>query len=141
MDRRQPFARRVRLHVFQQLSCGRAHVEIAPHEEAWPVRRCEGHRDRQLRVITASNPCVGLGPGEVENEFPIRVGFRERRDRPGQPVSVGQSEITRIPTRPGADAMGVLERGEEFMTQERIAVAPERIPLSRVELVDALVET
>jgi hypothetical protein len=34
----------------------------------------------------------------------------------------------------------VLEGSEEFMTQERIAVAPERIPLSRVELVDALVK-
>jgi hypothetical protein len=34
----------------------------------------------------------------------------------------------------------VLERGEEFMTQERVAVAPERIPFSRVELVDTLVK-
>jgi len=36
--------------------------------------------------------------------------------------------------------MGVLQGSEELVTQEGIASSPERIPLPRVELVDAVVE-
>jgi hypothetical protein len=34
----------------------------------------------------------------------------------------------------------VLQRGEEFMSQERIAIPSESVPLVRIDLVDAVVD-
>jgi hypothetical protein len=68
------------------------------------------------------------------------MGFDEGRSRGGKSALVGKRDIGRIPARTRADTVRVLQGGEEFMTQEWIAISPERIPLSRVELVDAVVE-
>ncbi len=57
-----------------------------------------------------------------------------------EPLRIRKSDIGGIPTRAGADAVRVLQRGEEFMPQKRIAISPERVPLPRVELVDAVVD-
>ena len=58
----------------------------------------------------------------------------------GQPLRIAERDIGRIPARAGADAVRVLQCGKELMSQERIAISPERIPLLRIELVDAVVD-
>jgi hypothetical protein len=63
----------------------------------------------------------------------------EGRCRCGESGRIRQRDVGRVPARAGTDAVGMLERCEKFMAQERIASAPERIPLSRVELIDAVV--
>jgi hypothetical protein len=57
-----------------------------------------------------------------------------------QPGVIGQGYIGRIPARARTYAVRVLEGGEEFMSQERIAVSTECIPLPRVELVDGVMK-
>jgi hypothetical protein len=58
----------------------------------------------------------------------------------GESVSIRKRDIGRIPARAGADAVRVLQRGEELVPQKRIAIPAERVPLPRIELVDAVVD-
>jgi hypothetical protein len=69
------------------------------------------------------------------------VGLDEGRSGSREPGFVVQGDVGRLPPGTSAYAGRMLERCEEFVPQERIAIAPERIPLPRVELVDAVVET
>ena len=58
----------------------------------------------------------------------------------GQLAAAGKGDVGGVPARAGPYAVGVLEGREELMPQERVAISPERIPLPRVELVDAVVK-
>lgn len=69
------------------------------------------------------------------------MGFDESGRGGGQPLGIRQRDVGWIPTRSGADAVRVLQRGEEFMSQERIASSPEPIPLLWIELIDALMDS
>ena len=68
------------------------------------------------------------------------MSLDESGRRGGKPLGIREGDIGRIPTRAGADAVRVLQRSEELMPQERIAISPERIPLLWIELVDAVVD-
>jgi hypothetical protein len=77
------------------------------------------------------------------------MGFDEGRRRGRQSFGIRERDVSRVPASAGADAVRVLERREELVSQERIALvlvlalvipAPERIPLPRVELVDAVMD-
>ena len=57
------------------------------------------------------------------------------------PCAVLQREVAGIPAGVVPDAVGVLESGEEFVTQKRVAVTAERIPFPRIELIDALMNS
>lgn len=58
-----------------------------------------------------------------------------------EPGFIGQGDIGRVPSCVSANAARVLESGEEFVSQEGIAVAAESIPLPRIEFVDAVMKT
>ena len=73
------------------------------------------------------------------------MGFDERRRRGGQSIRIRERDVRRVPAGAGTNAVGVLERRKELVSQERIALvlvvqAPERVPLPRVELVDAVMD-
>ena len=54
-----------------------------------------------------------------------------------QPGLIGEREIAWLPPRARAYAARVLQGGEEFVPQKRVAVTAERIPLQRIELFPA----
>jgi hypothetical protein len=56
----------------------------------------------------------------------------------GEPLGIRERDVGRIPTRAGADAPRVLQGREELMSQEGIAISPKRVPLLRIDLVDAV---
>ena len=58
-----------------------------------------------------------------------------------QPTLVAQGDVGGVPAGVGTDAVGVLERGEEFMSQKRIVIPSQGIPLPGVELIDAAMDT
>jgi hypothetical protein len=58
----------------------------------------------------------------------------------GEPLGIRERDVGRIPTRAGADAPRVLQGREELMSQEGIAISPKRVPLLRIDLVDAVVD-
>jgi hypothetical protein len=68
------------------------------------------------------------------------MSFDESGRGGGEPLRIRERDISRIPTRAGADAVRVLQRGEELVSQERIAISSERVPLPWIELVDAVVD-
>ena len=68
------------------------------------------------------------------------MSFDESGRSGREPLGVREGDIGRIPTRAGTDAVRVLQRSEELMSQERIAISPERVPLLWIELVDAVVD-
>jgi hypothetical protein len=68
------------------------------------------------------------------------MSFDESGRGGGEPLRIRERDISRIPTRAGTDAVRVLQRGEEFMSQERIAIPSESVPLVRIDLVDAVVD-
>ena len=114
-------------------------VEIRAHEQAWSGGGREGCREREFRVITASETLVAPCPGEVEHEFTEGVGLDERRRRGGEAAGIAQREVARFPSRTGANAARALEGGEELVASEGIVGCAERIPLRRGKLQDAVV--
>jgi len=68
------------------------------------------------------------------------MAFDESGSGGGEPLRIRDRDVGGIPTRAGADAVRVLQRREELVSQERIAISPERIPLLWIELVDAVVD-
>src|SRR5262249_5780692 len=56
----------------------RREVEPIADQNPWPRGWCEGHGDRELRVVAKAKARVRLRPTEVEHEFAIRMGFGER---------------------------------------------------------------
>ena len=129
----------MRLDFFQQTRRGGRPIEIGTDEQAWTGRRCEGYRDGELRVIAPADAGVSLCPGKIKHELTVRVAFVEGGRGRGQPQLIGQGDVGRIPPRSGADAVGVFESSKEFVSQERVAISSQGIPLPRVELVDAVV--
>ena len=124
----------------QELRGDGSRVEIGTDQKARAGRRREGNGYGEFRVVAPADAGVSLGPREIKHELAIGVRFDEGRRGGGESGCVRQGDICRVPARAGTDTVRVLERGEEFMTQERVAVAPERVPLPWIELVDAVVD-
>jgi|HubBroStandDraft_5_1064220.scaffolds.fasta_scaffold25372_1 hypothetical protein len=130
--------RGVRLDFFQQTCGGGGPIEIGTDEQARSGRRCEGYGDGELRVIAPADSGVSLCPGKIKHELAVGVALAEGGRRRRQSQLIGQGDVGRIPPRPGADTVGVLESRQEFVSQERVAISSQGIPLPRVELVDAV---
>jgi hypothetical protein len=70
----------------------------------------------------------------VEHEFALRVVTRVQRQRPEQAIAVEREQVLRIPAV-ALQAAVPLESGEEFVPQERIGGAGQRIPRAGGQLV------
>ena len=68
------------------------------------------------------------------------MSFDESGRGGGESLLIREGDVGRIPTRSGADAVRVLQRGEELVSQEGITISPERIPLPWIDLVDAVMD-
>ena len=66
------------------------------------------------------------------------MAFDEGRCGGGQSRLVGHGEVGRVPARARTYAVGTLEREQELMSQERISISPQGVPLPWVELVNAV---
>src|SRR5262249_45929402 len=128
---RKRMACSIGLYVGQQATRDGPAIQIGPNEEPRPRCRGERYRYGELGIVAAAEPGVSLGPGEVEHELAIGVSLTERGHCRGQSLAVLQGEIAGIPARAEADTTGVLESCEELVTQKRVFVAVQRIPLTR----------
>src|SRR3569833_1150422 len=115
-------------------------VQVGTYHQPWAGRRRKRNGYGELRIIAAADARVRLGPRKIKHELAVRVSLDESRRGGGEALRIGKGDISRIPTRAGPDAVRVLQRGDELMSQERVAVSPQRIPLHRIELVDAVVD-
>ena len=68
------------------------------------------------------------------------MAFGEGRCRGGQSRCIVQRDVSRIPTRAWTNTVRVLEGRQELVSQERIAISSQGIPLPRVEVFDAVVD-
>jgi hypothetical protein len=116
-------------------------VEIGPDEQARPCGGRKRYSNRELRVVAPPEAVVSLRPGEIKHELAVGVALDESRRGGCQPPLVAQCDVGGVPAGAGTDAPGVLQRGQEFMSQERIAISSEGIPLPGVELIDAVMDT
>src|SRR5665213_2221976 len=102
--------------------------------------RAAGWRERygaqQLRKVLEPVLLEGARPGEIEHELAPGMGLAIERCGRGQSMRVKQGQVLRGPAAAGSGAAAVFERGQEFMTQERI-VARQRVPLLGGYLGDA----
>ena len=128
------------LDLLQQSCGGRGSIEIGPHQQACARGGCKGNGYRELRVIAPADTRVRLGPCEIKHELAVGMGLDEGRRRGGQSVGVRERDVSRVPAGAGTDAVRVLERRKKLVSQERIAISPERVPLPRVELIDAVMD-
>src|SRR5690606_16904847 len=100
-------------------------------------RRRERDRRDELRVIAASGPLVRVRPAPVEHELAVGIVLEVERQRADEPsrVFLRYDDMARFPGRARPDAARVLERGEELVAQERVAVR-QRVPRCRIDLVE-----
>ena len=139
MHSRESVARGMALELSEQPPGELLPIEIRAHQQPRSGGGREWCHERQLRVVTASEPLVAPRPGEVEDELSEGVSLDERRRPGGEAAGIAQREITRLPAGARTDAARVLEGGEELVAREGIVGCAERIPLRRRELVDAVV--
>ena len=130
--------RGIRLDLLQQSCGGRCLVEIGTDEEARTGRRRERHGDGELRVVAPADSCVGLRPGEIKHELAVGVALGEGRCGGGESRCIIQRDVSRIPTCAWTNTVRALEGSQELVSQERIAISSQGIPLPRVEVFDAV---
>ncbi len=133
-------ARRKRFNVGQQTQLEGTAIGVGPHEQARTRGGRERNCDGELWIVTPPETGIGLRPREVENEFAVRMSLDECRYGRGKPRVVFDSEVARLPARAAADATGVLQRCEELMPQKRITLAAQRVPLVRMQRIDAFMD-
>src|SRR6185437_16615533 len=114
-------ARGEALHVRQQPPCERALIGSRPYQQPRTRSGSERHGGGELGVVAPPITRVGLRPREVEDELPVRVGLDECGGGGGQPGFILEREVAGLPAGSPADAAGVLQRGQELVTQEWIA--------------------
>jgi hypothetical protein len=81
-----------------------------------------------------------LCPCEIKHELAVGMALGEGRGGGGQSRGVVNRDISRIPARAGTDTVRVLEGRQELVSQERVAISSQGIPLPRVEVFDAVVD-
>ena len=109
----------------QHLDHGVAHavfVRAGAREQAGAGHRREGHGDLELGVVAAAGALEGLRPAMVEDVFALAVAFHVERGGAlqGAVVAFGQ-QILRLPAGPPADRLGILQRLQEAVAEERVA--------------------
>ena len=109
----------------QHLDHGVAHAvfdRAGPREQAGARHRREGHGDLELGIVAAAGALEGLRPAMVEDVFALAVAFHIERGGAlqGAVVAFGQ-QILRLPAGPPADRLGILQRLQEAVAEERVA--------------------
>jgi hypothetical protein len=127
-----------RLDFLQKAGGEGCRVESGTDQESGAGRGGEWNGHGQLGVVLAPDARIRLGPGEIKHEFAVRMAFDIRRRSGGQARLIGEGDIGRVPTGTGANALGVLESGQELVSQEGVSISSQGIPLPWVELVDAV---
>ncbi len=140
MYRGEATARGVGFDLLQKTRGGRCAIEVGTNEKARTRRGREGYGDGELRVVAPADSCVGLRPGEIKHELAVGVALDEGRCGRRQSRFIGHRNVGGVPARTGPDAVSVLEGCEELVSQERVAISSQGIPLPRVELVDAVMK-
>ena len=75
----------------------------------------------QLGIIGPAGPLIGVGPGAVEDVFPLAVGLQiERHDRGDAAGLVLDRDVPRPPTGALDGAVRLLKNVEEVERYERI---------------------
>src|SRR5882672_8661482 len=88
-------------------------------EQALPGDGREWHADDQLRVVGKSHLLIRARPGKIEDEFAARMGFLVTGSRSEQfAVRLLDDRDQRQPAGRSSDAVPVLERRQEFVTQK-----------------------
>ena len=109
----------------QHVDHGVAHAvfeRAGPGEQARSRHRREGHRRLELGIITAAGALEGLRPAMVEDVFALAVALHVKRDGALQGAVVGfGQEILRLPAGAPADRLGILQRLQEAVAEERVA--------------------
>lgn len=98
-------------------------------QQARPGHRRIGHRAQPLRVVVATMPRVGIGPGMVEHELAVGVGLQVAGDGADQGAAVPQGEVLRLPAPVVAQAAVGFHSGQEGVADEGIAAVVQRIPV------------
>ncbi len=93
-----------------------------PGEQTRPRYGREGDRGLELGIVAAAGAFEGLGPAMVEHVLTLAVALHVKRHR-AQQRAVGRfgQEILRLPAGAPADRLGILQRLQEAMGQERVA--------------------
>ena len=128
----------MRLDLVQEPRGGGGSVEIRPHQQPRAGGGSKRHRHREFRVVASADTRVSLRPREIKHELAVGMRLDEGWGGGCEPGVIGQCDIGRIPAGAGADATGMLEGREELMAQEWIAIRAQRVPLPRVDLIDAV---
>jgi hypothetical protein len=109
----------------QHVDHGVAHAVFerpGAREQARSRHRREGHGGLELGIIAAAGPLEGLRPAMVEDIFSLAVAFHVKRDGALQGAVVGfGQEILRLPAGAPADRLGILQRLQEAVAEERVA--------------------
>jgi len=103
------------------------------------ARKQAGSRDRrkrdraeQLGIVRKSVAVIGVGPGPIENVFPVGVGFEVQGHRAGERFALPQGEIVRRPSGGLAGAPRLVQGMEKLVAQERL-LADKRVPGPRLD--------
>ena len=109
-----------------------------PCEQARTGHRCERDRRLELGIVAAAGAFEGLRPAVVEDVFALAVALHVERNGAEQRAvgSLGQ-QVLRLPAGAPADGLGILERLQEAVAEERVAARAGRertgVPLAGVD--------
>ena len=98
-------------------------------EHALPATGRVGHGRDQLRKIGMPRSLVGVGPGVVEDEFTVGVGFFVQGHGTGQAIAVVDRDVPRQPAEVLSDTAVRLHGLQEFVAHQRVVVPDERVPV------------
>src|SRR5471030_969786 len=80
-----------------------------------PGHRRKGYGALQLGIVIAARPFQRLGPGLVEDIFAIGMTLQIKRHQP-----VRHQQMRGLPARSARRRAGLFQRGEEFVSRERM---------------------
>ena len=96
----------------------------------------EWHRHQQFGVVGNACTSASIGPGPIEHVLAVGMTFQvSRHCRPELAIRPAEQVMGRMPAAAATHTAAVLKGGQKGMTQERLVVRQQGVPVLRVEFV------